>query len=214
MTAGEAETVPPYSIRSRRLHVRCWNPSDAHLLKEAVDDSLDHLRPWMPWAHLEPLPVEAKAQTLRRFRGQFDLGQDFIYGVFSSDDSMVLGGAGLHTRSGPRSLEIGYWVRASHVRQGIASELVCMLAKVGFIHCAIERLDIRVDPQNIPSLGVPRKLGFVEEGTNRRRLPALGDDQPLRDMTMFSMTVEEFHASDIAAFELESFDCMGQPLKA
>ena len=42
--------TPPYRIVTERLVLRCWEPRDAAALKEAVDASLDHLRPWMPWA--------------------------------------------------------------------------------------------------------------------------------------------------------------------
>ena len=34
--------------------VRCWDPRDAPLLKDAVDSSLEHLRQWMLWANDEP----------------------------------------------------------------------------------------------------------------------------------------------------------------
>ena len=39
----------PYRIETERLVLRCYDPEDAPLLKDAVDRSLDHLRPWMPW---------------------------------------------------------------------------------------------------------------------------------------------------------------------
>lgn len=39
----------------------------------------------MPWAEQEPTDVEAKVQLLRGFRGKFDLGQDFTYGIFDAD---------------------------------------------------------------------------------------------------------------------------------
>ncbi len=94
---------PPYLIRTERLAIRCWEPRDAPLLKEALDTSLDHLRPWMPWAADEPKPVEEKAELLRMFRGRFDLGEDFVYGIFTRDETEVVGGTGLHTRVGPRS---------------------------------------------------------------------------------------------------------------
>src|SRR5213593_3183614 len=92
----EQPVGPPYRIASDRLLVRCWDPADAPLLKEAVDASLDHLRPWMPWAYEEPQPVYEKVRLLRRFRGQFDLAKDFVYGIFAPDESEVFGGAGLH----------------------------------------------------------------------------------------------------------------------
>ena len=82
--------------------LRCWEPRDAPLLKDAVDSSLEHLRAWMPWAHDEPQTLDEKAELLRIFRGNFDLGQDFVYGIFSADESKVLGGTGLHTRVGAK----------------------------------------------------------------------------------------------------------------
>jgi hypothetical protein len=57
--------------------LRCYDPKDAPLLKEAIDSSLGHLRPWMPWAKNEPLPLEQKIELLRTFRGEFDLGTNF-----------------------------------------------------------------------------------------------------------------------------------------
>ena len=74
--------------------IRCWDPRDAPLLKEAVDSSLEHLRAWMPWAYDEPQEIAAKAELLRLFRGNFDLRQDYVYGIFSSDETRVLGGSG------------------------------------------------------------------------------------------------------------------------
>ena len=95
------EAVPPaYRITTERLLVRCWSPGDAPLLKEAVDTSLDHLRPWLPWARHEPQTLAEKVALLRRFRGQFDLGEDFVYGILEPDEGRVLGGTGLHTRVG------------------------------------------------------------------------------------------------------------------
>jgi hypothetical protein len=45
---------------TKHVVVRCWEPRDAPLLKEAVDSSLDELRPWLPWALDEPQTPEQK----------------------------------------------------------------------------------------------------------------------------------------------------------
>ena len=45
---------PTPVLETERLVLRCWRPSDAPLLRDAVDSSLDHLREWMPWAEDEP----------------------------------------------------------------------------------------------------------------------------------------------------------------
>ena len=130
MSAEGIPRVPPYVIRTERLTIRCWEPRDAALLKDALDTSLEHLRPWMPWALDEPKPLEEKIDLLRRFRGLFDLGQDFVYGVFDRDEGEVVGGSGLHTRVGDDALEIGYWLRASAVGRGLARETTAALTVV------------------------------------------------------------------------------------
>ena len=56
----------------------------------------------MPWAYTSPQEFDVKAALLRRFRGNFDLGQDFVFGIFAPDETRVLGGTGLHTRAGRR----------------------------------------------------------------------------------------------------------------
>src|SRR6478609_3194876 len=89
-----------YRIETPRLVLRCWEPDDAPLMKDAVDTSLDHLRPWMPWARFEPQTLDEKVDLLRGFRSRFDADEDFPYGVFAPDESRQLGGAGLHRRGG------------------------------------------------------------------------------------------------------------------
>jgi RimJ/RimL family protein N-acetyltransferase len=193
--------APPYRIETERLVVRCWEPRDAPLLKEAVDSSLEHMRPWMPWAHEDPQPVEAKVELLRGFRGRFDLGQDFVYGIFPPDESEAIGGSGLHTRRGEGIFEIGYWIRASRVRQGFATEATAALTRVGFELCDVERIEIRVDPANEASLGIPRKLGFVEEGTLRGVLHDSAGSPRASDAVLFALLRGEFeHAIELKAF--------------
>ena len=205
-SVDSAAMPPPYRIETERLVVRCWEPRDAPLLKDAVDSSLEHMRPWMPWAHEDPQPVEAKVELLRGFRGRFDLGQDFVYGIFSPDESEAIGGTGLHTRRGEGIFEIGYWIRASRVRQGFATEATAALTRVGFELCDVERIELRVDPANEASLGIPRKLGFVEEGTMRGVFHGADGQPRASDAVIFALLRGEFE-HDV---ELKAFDAAGE----
>ncbi len=193
--------------------MRCWEPRDAPLLKGAVDSSLDHLRPWMPWAHAEPQPLPAKVDLLRTFRGHFDLGQDYVYGIFSADESEVVGGTGLHRRSFEGVLEIGYWIRASRAGEGLGTEATAAVARVGFEVAGAERIEIRVARENTASLAIPRKLGFVEEGTLRRFLHG-PDGTPLqRDAVVFALLRKELAGSPVASAELRAYDAAGEPIR-
>jgi RimJ/RimL family protein N-acetyltransferase len=182
---------PPYRLETERLVLRCYSPEDAELLSDALNSSIDHLKPFMPWADDLPQSVDDSRALLRRFRAAFDTNEQFIFGMFAADESELLGGCGLHPRIGPGGLEIGYWVRASATRQGIATEAAAALTRAGFEVCGADRIEIRIDPANIQSLGVPNKLGFPEEVRLRRRLPSR-PDEPLRDAVVFTLFSEEF----------------------
>jgi len=200
---------PPYRIVSERLVIRCWEPQDAPRLKAAIDSSLEHLRPWMPWARAEPQPLSKKSALLRRFRGQFDLGTDFVLGIFDSGERDVLGGTGLHKRRGADALEIGYWIRSSHVGRGLATESSAALTRIAFELCDVDRVEIRIDPANEASLPIPRKLGFVEEGILRRRLPPDEDGVP-RDVIVFSLFRDGFAGSLASSTPVQAFDAGGE----
>ena len=202
---------PPaaYRIETERLVVRCYERADAALLKEAIDASLEHLRAWMPWTDSEPQTLEEKTELIETFRAMWAAGENFVYGIFSADETRVLGGTGLHARVGPGGLEIGYWVRADATRQGIVTESTAALTRVGFEICGADRIEIRIDPDNAASLGVPRKLGFTEEATLRRRLPS-PEGEPLRDVTIFSMFSEDYDPAIAPGFR--AFDESGKQL--
>jgi RimJ/RimL family protein N-acetyltransferase len=189
---------PAYRIVTPRLVVRCWEPRDAPFLKEAIDSSLDHLRPWMPWARHEPQTLAEKVELLREFRGQFDLGADSVYAIFDSRDERVLGGTGLHPRIGPGRLEIGYWIRADAVGHGYATEATAALTRVAFEVADVERVEIHCMPENRVSAAIPRKLGYS--------LCEAGDD------LIFALTAADYPGSPSSSTPLAAYDAIGTPL--
>jgi RimJ/RimL family protein N-acetyltransferase len=149
-----------------------------------------------------------EVELLRRFRGNFDLGEDFTYGFFQPDESTVVGGGGLHTRVGPDAFEIGYWIRASEAGRGLATEATAALTRVGLELCGADRIEVRVEPENHASLAIPRKLGFTEEGLLRRRLDP-GPDGARRDTLVFSMFRDGLAGTPVSAVPFEAFDALG-----
>ena len=55
-------TKPPvaYRVETPRLVLRCWSPEDAPELRRALDDSDQHLRPWIPFMKDEPRNLESE----------------------------------------------------------------------------------------------------------------------------------------------------------
>ena len=177
-------------------------------MKESVDSSLDELRPWLPWARDEPKALEEKVQQLRGFRGRFDLGEDFFYGLFSRDELEVVGGSGFHRRVGEGAFEIGYWIRSSRAGQGLATEVTAALTRVGFELCEVDRIEIHCEPANERSMRIPRKLAYTEEARLRGRLYAPPGGEP-RDVIVFSLFRDTYPGTPAASAELEAFDAAG-----
>lgn len=198
---------PAYRIETKRLLIRCYNPSDASMLAESVSESVAHLLPWMPWAHAEPEPLDAKVQRLKRFRGLFDLGQDFIYGIFNPENTKLLGGTGLHTRLGNNELEIGYWIHKDYVNQGLVTESTAALIKVAFALIQVHRIEIHCDPANTASAAIPRKLGFTHEGTLRAKTPFL---EGWSDSMIWGLLNTDYPESLSSKAEIKVFDADGQ----
>jgi len=198
---------PAYRIETKRLLVRCYNPSDARMLAESVTENVEHLRPWMPWVDNEPEPIEQKVQRLKRFRGLFDLGQDFIYGIFNPQDTRLVGGTGLHTRLGERELEIGYWIHKDYINQGLVTESTSALIRVAFEILHVHRLEIHCDPANFASAAIPRKLGFSHEGTLRAKTRFLDH---WSDSMIWGLLEKEYSDSPASKTEIKVFDADGQ----
>lgn len=200
-----------YRVETERLVIRCYQPLDAALLKAAIDESLDHLRPWMPWAVHEPEPLEAKQGRMRKYRGQFDLGQDYVFGVFSKNEEIQIGSTGLHNRLEDEAREIGYWIRASYAGQGYATESTRALIKVGFEIEQLERIEIRCASNNLASQQVPRKLGFIHEATLRDRTVD-PEGQP-RDVMIWTLFKEDYLNSSLPETRIKAYGFSGDEIK-
>jgi RimJ/RimL family protein N-acetyltransferase len=201
--------MTPYRIETARLVLRCWEPEDAPLLKDAVDRSLEHLRPWMPWTPDEPEPLDAVYERLRLFRAQYDRDENLVMGILEPAEERVLGGTGLHPSDGDESREIGYWIAADVIGNGYATELGAVLTRVAFATLGVDRVIIRVDPANERSNRVPEKLGFTKEATLHRRLPEK-QGAGLRDVNVWTMFRSELSGSPCEAYEYVAYDALNR----
>lgn len=200
---------PAYRIETARLVVRCYQPSDGRLLAESVSESVEHLKPWMPWAHVEPEPLEEKEKRVLRFRGMFDLHENYVYGIFNREETKLLGGTGLHPRLGDNELEIGYWIHKDFINKGLVTESTAALVKVAFDIVHVHRIEIHCDPGNLASASIPRKLGFTHEGTLRAKTAFLAR---WSDSMVWGLLDAEYPNSPSARAGIKVFDAHGKPL--
>ncbi len=202
---------PAYRIETERTVLRCWQPQDAALLSAAVEASLEHLREWMPWAMTEPKSLEDRVSYLRRMRAAFDKDEEYVYGIFSPDESAVIGGTGLHKRGEGNCLEIGYWIHADYINRGLATEISAALTKVAFILHGVDWIEIRCDPRNVRSASVPHKLGYTHDTTLRKRRTTV--QGKIEGTMVWSLFADEFPDSPAAQTEIRVFDVLGREMK-
>jgi RimJ/RimL family protein N-acetyltransferase len=166
---------PPEVINAGVVYLRRLVVDDAAALAEAVAESLDHLRPWMPWATPQAARADGQVQFLQDTTLGWERGTDCIYGMRAADDPGIRGAIGLHRRIGPGAIEIGYWVHVAHGGRGLARLAAEAVTAAALALPDIERVEIHTDEANVRSASIPPKLGYRLDRVEGREPQALSE---------------------------------------
>lgn len=178
-----APTLPAPALPFPDLCIRPYQADDAEAFAQAVRESVASVGPWMPWCHAAYTVDEAHAwfALCERERAA---GSAFEFGLFDAGGAL-LGGAGLNQINRQHNFcNLGYWVRASRQRRGVARGAVRLLAGYGFEELGLTRIEIVIALGNTASEAVALGAGAVREGVARNRLCINGQAQ---DATMFGL---------------------------
>jgi len=162
--------LPPSDLDADAVVLHRYVGAETERLLAAVRESIEHLRPWMPWAAEEPT-YDALDEFVARSAAQWASGDAYNYWLSDGTSSDVIGSAGLHRRVGEHALEIGYWVHARWTNRGVASAAAAALTTAGLGLRGIERIEIHCDEANLASAAVPVRLGY--------RLERVVDEPPV-----------------------------------
>jgi len=157
---GQGSERPNELIEHAPVTLRRFRADDLDALFQAVTESLDHLRPWMPWA-ADYSRASAEEYLAGSVKG-WDEGTEYNYAIITG--GTLVGGIGLMTRFGPGGLEIGYWVHRAYTGRGLATAATAALIGQAFGLPGVDWLEIVHDELNVASGQIPRKLGFTEVG--------------------------------------------------
>ena len=165
--------TPPEQLVHASIVLRRWREADADLCLRLVTESLEHLRPWMPWATDDYGLAEATSY-MQQCEKDWTAGAAFPYLILAS--GQPAGSAGLMARIGDGGMEIGYWVHPDFTGRGVATTAAAALTEAAFALPGIDHVEIHHDVLNLASGRVPEKLGFSPVGTVAARFtPAPGD---------------------------------------
>jgi RimJ/RimL family protein N-acetyltransferase len=154
----------PEVIPAGPVELRRWRVSHVDGALAAISVSLPELQQWLPWARAMPTADEELA-VFEAGEADFDADREWAYLLFEEGSGDIVGGAGLHPRGGPGTVEIGYWVRSDRTGRGYASAAAGVLTEAAFMYLAeVDQVEIHMDAANLASAAVPPKLGYVTVG--------------------------------------------------
>ena len=166
-----------------RVIVRPHRLDDFDEMWDAIQQSRDEIRPWLPFADQTQ---EQLRDWLAHMVAKWTTREMLGMGIVERATGHLVGNIGLMVRGwGIGSFEIGYWLRTSAAGHGYMSEAVRLVTDFAFDHLDANRVMIRCDAENARSAAVPQRLDFTLEGRMRRDFAA--PNGAIRDTLVFSM---------------------------
>ncbi|MER3546747.1 MAG: N-acetyltransferase [Rhodanobacteraceae bacterium] len=158
-----------YGFRGDGIVIRPWWRGDIDVLYEAARESIPTVGRWLPWCHENYARADSEA-WIEHCATAWNAGEQYAFAIADEDESRILGGVGLNKFDPARqTANLGYWVRASAERQGIATQAVQLVSAFGFA-TGFTQFEIVAALDNIASRRVAEKSGTVFQRTERGRI--------------------------------------------
>lgn len=109
------------------------------------------------------------------------------------EDGVIVGSINLSQifRGGFQNAYLGYYIGAQYSGQGHMTEAVELMLRYAFEHLKLHRLEANIQPGNVASIALVKRVGFVREGFSRRYLKICGRWQ---DHERWAIIAEDWQA--------------------
>lgn len=155
----------------------------------AVDRDRAYLAEWLPWVEATATPDDSLA-FIRASLEQFAQNNGFACGIWNGNAfAGVLGTHKINWLN--RKVELGYWIGKQHQGKGIVTDSCRAAISHLFDEVDLNRVEIHCAITNVKSCAIPKRLGFVHEGTIRDGQLCGGQYQ---DLHVFGMLKRDWHA--------------------
>ena len=88
-----------------------------------------------------------------------------------------------------QSAYLGYYVGEQYAGRGHMTEALRLMLRYAFSHLKLHRVEANIQPDNVASIALVRRAGFVREGYSRRYLKICGR---WRDHERWALTAEDW----------------------
>lgn len=137
----------------------------AERIFELTDKSRDYLKEWLPWVDFTKTVADSK-KFINMSRKRYIDNNGFDLAIVYNKE--IVGLIGLHFIDwGNKRTSIGYWLGEGYQGKGIMTRATEALTTYCFEELGMNRIEIRVVPQNAKSRAIPERLGYQIEGTVR-----------------------------------------------
>jgi RimJ/RimL family protein N-acetyltransferase len=169
-TRGRGDVVlPRRELVTARLRLRPACPEDAGVVWASIHESIEPLARWMDWCRPDYSREDSDA-WIASTREAWNGGSAYEFLVFERSGRHV-GAVGLNQFNRDNNFaNLGYWVRQSSQRQGLAVEAVRRIARFAFEEARFQRVEIVAAVDNVASRRVAERAGATLEGVARNRL--------------------------------------------
>ena len=169
-------------ITDGRITLRPLITKDTDEFHAAIIESLTELVQWLSYHKNHSLQNTEKEVKQRREKWEAD--ESYGFAITDSTDGKILGYCDLNRIDKEnRVANLGYWVRSSYTRKGIATAATMLLAKWALDTCGFRRIELNITKQNEWSLRVAEKAGAHREGVLRNLFTTNNES---RDAVIFS----------------------------
>jgi len=147
------------------IEIALLQQNDKEELYNLIDENREHLRKWLLWVDKRTSaedfePVIPIWITKYANNNGFDAGIKY--------KGKLVGMIGLHYIDWKnKSTSIGYFLSEEAQGKGVITKSVCSLMNYLFEEMNIHRIEIQCAGNNLKSISVPTRLGFVQEGIKR-----------------------------------------------
>lgn len=181
MASTPASEIARATLTDSVVVARPWQAGDAPQLFEAARESIATVGPWLSWLDSHNSLADAERWVDASLE-HWQRGTEFRFAVVdSSASAWLLGGVGLnHLNTAHGIGNLGYWVRASATRRGVASRAARRVAQFGLTAGGLGRIEILTAVDNVASQQGADRIGAGFEGLLRDRLLVRGQRIPAR----------------------------------
>lgn len=146
-------------IKARNFTLRGWKESDVTALQRNADNA--NISSFLLDRFPYPYTMEDAVWWVNLM-----LKQDPFLNFVIDVDGELAGGIGIELREDAyrKTALIGYWLGESYWGRGIMTEAVKLVADYAFTHFDLIRLQAGIFSNNLRSMRVLEKAGFVKEG--------------------------------------------------